>query len=345
MKILHLAHYYWPHVGGIEKHLSLLAEALAKKQYSTTVLTKQHLHTLPLQEKKGSVAIHRFEVQEHSKVATKMSTWQGILKYKELFSQADHIHVHDVFWWLLPLLPILLIQRKKITITFHGYEGAAVPKWNQRFWHQCAAFFTRANLCIGGFHKKYYGVSPTLLSFGAVEPLSQKKKDSIAKKAIFIGRLEADTGFLEYLRAIALLKDKGETWKLDVYGEGSQRTAAEDFIKKHKLEKQVSLHGFVAEADVFLPTYSVAFVSRYLAILEALSAEVPVVAQYNNSLKKDYLLLDAPFAAWISVVHTAEEIMMQMQKIQQPPAAAKRWADRQTWNAMAETYIQLWKRE
>lgn len=349
MKVVHLAHYYWPHVGGIEKHLSMLAAELAKKKFTTTVITKQYSPTVPLKEEKDSAQITRFAVQEHSKVATKLSTWFGILKHRELLLSADHIHVHDVFWWLLPLLPLLLILRKKITITFHGYEGATVPKWNQRFWHRCAAFFTQGNVCIGGFHTSYYGVTPTAVSFGAVKPIKPKHKARHStgrkKSAIFIGRLEEDNGFLSYLGAIKVLMDAGEIWYLDVYGDGSQKEVAEQFIMQHGLEKQVSFHGFASNAPTFLANYSVAFVSRYLAILEALSAEVPVIAQYNNQIKKDYLLLDSPFADWISVAQSAEEIALLMRHIQTPPADAKKWVDTQTWDKMAETYLELWNRD
>ena len=343
MKVVHLAQLYWPHVGGIEKHIELLASALKKKNCETVVVTKKYDVSLPSFERKGSTTIHRFDVSESSPFQHKLSVWKGIWNSRNVLFQADVIHVHDVFWWLLPLLPFLLLKNKKVFMTFHGYEGSEAPQWKQKFWHKSAEAWSNGNLCIGGFHTKYYGIQPTLVSFGAVESkIKQRAKSATKRTAIFIGRLQQDTGFLEYVETIKVLRDRGEVWQLDVYGEGSQLTQAQAFCEENALTKQAHFHGFVANADRFLPKYSVAFVSRYLALLEALSAGVPVVAQYTNNIKKDYLVLDSPFAEWISVARTPKQIADCVQEKRKGMSKAQKWADSQTWSKMADTYLTLW---
>ena len=52
-------------------------------------------------------------------------------------------------------------------MTFHGYEGFEAPNWKQIFWHKLAAWLTKGNICIGDFHKKWYGVKPDFVSYGA----------------------------------------------------------------------------------------------------------------------------------------------------------------------------------
>src|SRR3989344_1812208 len=90
------------------------------------------------------------------------------------------------------------------------------------------------------------------------------------RKAIFIGREGADTGSSAYRQ---LAKKLGI--KLDVFTN-------------------------TPHAARLIPKYDVAFVSRYLAILEAMAAGVPVLAHYNNVIKYDYLSM-APFAKFIKI--------------------------------------------
>lgn len=340
MKVVHLAHYYWPHVGGIEKHLALVADELAKKGVTTTVITKQFSPELPTTQSHNNVEILRIPVSESLGMLHKLSVWSAMWSARAKLIHADIIHVHDVFWWLLPIYPLLKLLNRKVYITFHGYEGSEVPTATQIFWHKLAEVLTDGNLCIGGFHQKYYTVTPTLTSFGAAEHQKQTAGSVKKNTALFIGRLEEDNGFFAYLQAIKLLKDEGKKWHLDVYGEGSQLKRAKEYVQKHNLS--VTFFGFVPEADTKLGKYSVAFVSRYLAIIEALLAQVPVVAQYNNAIKKDYLGL-SPFSKWIQVVSTPEEIASELQKKLTASQAGYAWAKKQTWEHMAETYVHLWK--
>ena len=145
---------------------------------------------------------------------------------------------------------------------------------------------------------------------------------------------------MEYLQAAKLLHQQGVKFSLDIMGDGPLAAQVTAYIKKHQLP--VTQHGFVANAAAKIGTYDVLFVSRYLAILEALSAKKPAIAHYNNEIKYDYLAL-APFAEWIHIIQTPEEIALSVQAAQSTiPPAAKKWVDLQTWSQMADTYEQLW---
>lgn len=131
------------------------------------------------------------------------------------------------------------------------------------------------------------------------------------RKAIFIGRDDPDTGLGEYRR---LAKSKRIT--VDIF----TRTP---------------------NASKYLPEYDIAFVSGYLTILEALAAGVPVLAHYNNMIKKDYLLM-APFAEFIDVFNNVNEVRLEYNwgKI----SKGKEWAKSQTWQKLADIYEKLWQR-
>lgn len=129
------------------------------------------------------------------------------------------------------------------------------------------------------------------------------------RKAIYIGRTTPDTGIGEYRK---LARNLGI--KLDIYTN-------------------------TPNAARFLPKYDVAFVSRYLAILESLAAGIPVLAHYNNAIKKDYLLM-APFAKFINVFSDAADVNLAF-TIKQVKDGQK-WARNQTWQKLADMYGKLW---
>lgn len=158
MNVLFLTRLYWPHVGGVEKHVERISEIL-KKKHEITIVCERHDPLLLDFEQRRGVKIYRISGSD------KWTIWKWWLVHLQLIKQADIVHVHDVFFWFLPFrLPYWF---KKVYVTFHGYEGA-VPTRKQVFWHRLAAKLTRGNICIGDFHRKWYGVKPDFVSYGAV---------------------------------------------------------------------------------------------------------------------------------------------------------------------------------
>ena len=79
----------------------------------------------------------------------------------------DIIHIHDVFFWYLPLR--LLYPRKKVFITFHGYETQFPPSRSAIWQRRLAAKLTSGNICVGDYIGKWYGIKPTLVTYGATD--------------------------------------------------------------------------------------------------------------------------------------------------------------------------------
>lgn len=339
-KVIFLSRLYAPHIGGVEKHIQKLSKELIKKEYDITVLTTSHGPNLPKEQVIEGVRVFRFE---HIDDVDKLATWRGIFQFRKLILSHDVIHIHDVFWWIIPLLPFFIFLNKKVFITFHGYEGNEEPSWRQKFWHRFAELFTNGNICIGGFHEKWYGVTPTKTSFGATESIQKPtdliKKDTGHVRIFYSGRLAEDTGILTYLEACKMLKESQIKFSLDVYGDGELRQKAELFSKQHALP--VKFLGFKKDFESKIIDYDIAFVSRYLAITETLANSVPVIAQYNNQIKKDYLAL-SPFNKWITITDNPDKIAEAVSKIKPLSSQASTWARQQTWERMAQVYIDLW---
>ena len=348
MKIVFLSRRYLPHLGGVEKHLEQLNRQLlmSPEEHRITVVTEQDSQTEPRSEIQQAIHIRRIELP-HQKT-DKLTIWRWLFWHRQLLFSTDIIHIHDVFFWILPLYPWLKLLNKKIFITFHGYEGPGNPSWRQRTWHQLAAALTNGNICIGGFHQKWYGVTPTITSFGGVEIARQKVKHRVNHKLIhilYLGRLSDDLGIMKYLAAIKVIAARHSV-RLDVYGDGPNRQAAQSFVSKHRLP--VTFCGYIPSKNIKWQTYDLAFVSGYLSILEAMIAGLPIIAQYHAPIKYDYLK-NTPFSNWIEITGSTEEIIASWQratspKFQHTVKQAQTWANKQTWQKLANQYLELWQK-
>lgn len=357
--VVQLAPLYAPHVGGVERHVERVSAQLIKQGWQVAVVTLWHDANLPLKEKINGVAVYRLPVglpvnrnSFFQKTTYKLRLWWEVSKHWKLLKNADVVQIHDVFWWLLPFLPIVLNSRR--FITFHGYESNQ-PGVMARNWHQLADRLSAGSLGIGGFHEKWYGVKPTLTAWGATDvvskSISNRPPSNKIKKAIFIGRLASDVGAVAYVRgwldwidSLQLSEHALSAYQLDLYGEGQQRIQIEKLSTTRQAGRTVHLHGDVPNAARLLPSYDVAFVSRYLAIIEALSLSLPVMAHYDSPIKHDYLTI-TPFHDWITMAGSTAEITTALQHHSISSSAttvAQNWARAQTWEQLAECYLKLW---
>lgn len=159
MNILFMTRLYWPHVGGVEKHVEKITEILSKK-HQITIVCEKHDSKLPDYEQKRGVAIYRIER------LGKWAIWKWWLSNLQLIKQADIIHIHDVFFWFLPFR--LPYWYKKVFMTFHGWEGIYPIPWKNKLQHQIAEKLSRGNICVGHYLIKWYGTKPDYVTYGAV---------------------------------------------------------------------------------------------------------------------------------------------------------------------------------
>ncbi len=341
--IVHLAPFYFPHLGGVEKHLLRVNRELRRRGYNITTITQQHLPDLPLKEKVEDNLVIRLKTfgEPHGswaqKTKYKLSIWQSVFKHLPLLRKADIIQVHDVFFWLLPLL--VFLPRKKLFMTFHGYEGGEkISSW-QRFWHRLADKLTQNNLCIGAFHQWWYGVQPGQISHGAVAARPTPPKKQSRHHLVFIGRLHPDTGIMAHLQALKILQNQNPKYRLDVYGAGPQMPAAVAYTKKHRLN--AVFYGFNHKTEELVAKYQIAFVSGYLSILEALVSQTLPICFYDNNLRKEYLD-SAPFSQWIIKANSPQQIAQNVFSHRSLNQKAVSWAKKQSWAKLANSYERLW---
>ena len=357
MKIVFLARRFYPEIGGVEKHVLEIGKRLVKKGHKVTVIAELEKNTnspsyhstsesATLTGKVEGVEIFRINPGKNDWFK-KFRVWQQLWRLRKLIVTADIIHCHDVFFWYLPFR--FLYQAKKVYTTFHGYEGNKIPKTKAILMHKLAEKLSKGNICVGEVLVKWYGTKPTFVTYGAVDRnlIEQGSKSLESNKdIIFIGRLEEETGILEYLKALKILKDRNINLHLDIFGDGSLKNSAKEYSVKNKLN--ANFKGFIPNVTDYIKDYKYIFVSRYLGILEAMVLQKPVFAVYNNEIKKDYLEM-APFAKFISISQNGEEISKAVQtyikKGDLGIAKAYLWVKTETWEKMVNLYLKLWSIE
>lgn len=339
MKIIFFARLFYPHVGGVEKHVLELGKELIKDGHEITVITENY-QSLPLSANIAGINIIRINVGEENWFK-KIKVWQELFKHLQIIRSADIIHCHDIFFWYLPFR--FIFPFKKIYTTFHGYEGNKTPNRRAIIMHKIAEKLSNGNICIGNFYKKWYGTNASLVSFGAVDEQLIKqgaKQNNPTKEAMFLGRLEEETGIMEYLKSIRETKIK-----LDVFGEGSLKKQAKEYVKQNKLN--VTFKGFIANATDYIKDYKYIFTSRYLGIIEAMSLKKPIFTVYNNPIKKDYLEM-TPFSSYIAIAKDGDEITKEFNNYIKGKSKINivkeyDWVKTQTWQNMTATYLKLWQ--
>jgi len=342
MKILMFSPLFYPHIGGVEKHVMLLSEELIKYGHEISIITLKYEQNLPEFEIRNQIKIYRI-------TRNQSFNWFSILKYKFLLKNADIIHLHDFSTFIYWYLPFRFIYPfKKVYITFHGYEGIIpIPKTIllMRF---ISEYLTNGNICVGEFITKWYKTNADIILYGGVdEELTNIVKNNKRPSAVFIGRLEKDTGIITYINAMKILKQNyGINIEVDVCGDGSLK----DYIQKYVIENHlnINLHGFVEDPGSYIIKNDFAFVSGYLSILEAMINKKLVFSIYENDLKKDYLIL-FPSANNINISSSPNELADQiayyyknMEKAKSKIKNAYSFAKYQTWEKVANSYMELW---
>lgn len=365
MKIIHLAQRYWPHGGGVEYHLQELNKQLLGDGHTVSVITEQHDVNLPLSELHDGVTILRIpQVKTLFKVSNpltdflqrswqKLHRWWFMFRLIPFFKQADIVQVHDVFWWIVPMWWLI---PSKVYMTFHGYERELGPTLKQQRWHQLAAALTDGSIGVGGFHEEWYGVKPSVITFGAADfkqltPESDHvypNHEGIVQ-VVFIGRLEELTGAQELVMAVAALPEAlRSTLRVSIYGDGLLRQELASIVEHQHLP--ITLHGYQPDARQYLRSADIICVSQYLALLEGLASERPILS-FAGSDFKEAVLRSTPYQADITITRSIQELATHLQNhlTDQPLTSTSQqtlqWVREQTWQTMTQTYYALWNEQ
>lgn len=306
MNILFITRLYYPHIGGVEKHVYEVAKRLRLKGENVTIFTEKYDPKLKNVENINGVKVVRF-FYPHIKFFGLLSIWLQIFKQRKIILNVDVVHIHDVFIWYLPFR--FLFPNKKVITTFHGWEGVyPIPKLNIYF-KKIASRFSYKTIAVGKYLEKYYKIKSDKIIFGGVKTSHHSNVVKSKNSIVFVGRLDKDTGlpmFLDYL--------KMNKTQLNINFCGDGELASE-------CKKYGRVHGF-CDPEAFLKKAEYCVPGGYLAALEALSYGCKLKLYWNNKVKEDYWKM-SPF------------YKLKGKKLIE-------WAKSQTWEKLANEYIDLY---
>lgn len=244
MNILFVSRYCYPHIGGVEKHTECIAYNLKRIGYKVKTISEEDI-------KKPNI-----------KIIGLLYIWFWLFKNKNYIKNADIIHIHDVFVWYLPFK--FLYPRKKVFITFHGWEGKyPIPFWNILN-KKIANYLCSGSISIGKYINKYYKIKSDYVTYGSInQNLKIKSKNynsKVKNSLIWLGRTDEDTGINEF-----------RAW-----------------LKKQKTKYKVTYVSYVKNPQKYLKKAEYCVPVGYLSYLEAKVYGCKIKTFYGNKLKKDY---------------------------------------------------------
>jgi N-acetylglucosaminyldiphosphoundecaprenol N-acetyl-beta-D-mannosaminyltransferase len=106
-----------------------------------------------------------------------------------------------------------------------------------------------------------------------------------SKNIISVGRLSPEKGFLDLIDVFKLVNEKFPDWKLNIAGDGEQKTILQNKIRELNLENNVKLLGFLNKQDLEKLYYnsSIYVMTSYtesfgLVLIEANSYGIPTIS-------------------------------------------------------------------
>ncbi|MHA1636974.1 MAG: glycosyltransferase family 4 protein [Candidatus Thorarchaeota archaeon] len=341
--VLMVAPRYRPAIGGVEKHIEKLVERIEKKGMQVTILTKSHQRDLKIQEIVGTTRILRIPFGWDR---NPFLVYFWMVYNRQQFMKFNIVHCHDpmpLLQWYLPLR--ILYRNRPLYATYHGYERDPVPIVF-KILRKVANIFVKASMCIGHFIPKIYNMTCNHVTIGAVE--RTKEYQTERNGIVYIGRIEEDTGILQFIEALAILKKEyGKSSKFIVIGSGSQSASVEELARKHGVD--IHLEGISDDPLPLMAKCEICLAAGYLGILEAMSLGLPVIGFARSPLRSEYLKAIIKEGGPISIQTSPEGIAKAIASTLQNPVLAhdiatkgREFAAKFTWDRLVRSYIQLW---
>ncbi len=351
MTIIFFTRRFYPSIGGVEKHILEISKILIKEKFEIRIVTENINNKLKTYEEFEGIKIYRMPFFKENKLK-KIKIWFWFFKNVHLIKNANILHVHDVFYWYLPFR--FLFLRKKVFITFHGYETIFPPRKGAILIRRISKFLSNGSINIGSYIDKWYKTPANFTFYGGVNKddlkdlysrfrgndMGSGNDNNWNKKVwniVFVGRIEKDNGIKIYADILKELKSKKVKFNFTAVGDG---------ILSNDFKKYGKVVGFQKNINIFLKNADLVFSSSYLSMLEAFSFKKNVISVWENDLKKDYLYL-TPFKDFIISGDEGKEIVNKLVSLSDKERenminGAFDFAKKNTWEDVVKIYKKLW---
>jgi len=353
MRILHLAKYYWPRSGGMERVVQGLAEGAASLGHQVQVVAVETIG------RAGTTGRQRSSVTRAFSLAA-LGTQEIAPGYiAAAWKRADIIHVHHPHP-LADVACLLRAGRTPVVVTQHADSRRSIYLPATRLVLRRAAAVvvpSRAHLALSTELAGHEG-KVEVIPFG----IDQRRWEVVPPpppgappRAIFIGRLVSYKGLDVLLKALERVPDL----RLDIVGSGpegprlrtlAQALAVTDRVRWYGEYPDEDLPRRMADAD-FLVLPSVTVEEMFgLVVLEAMAAGRPVLTTAVPSAVREVNVpgvtgLEVPLRDVAALAQALETLCRDPERRRRMgEAGQRRVAERFTQAAMAEKHVGLYER-
>lgn len=256
MRIVHVTPGYWPELGGVERHVQDVSEALARLGHHVVVVATTPDARLPRHELVGGVEVRRLPAigPQHYRLPL------GLMRYLAR-QRFDVVHAHN--YHALPMLCAALSAGARCVISpyYHGRAHSRAADALHRLYRPLGRLALRraagivclsageANLVARNLMvaRERIAVIPSIcvLPAGATGP--RVPPVGAERVILSVGRLER---YKRVDRAIAALEYLPDNYRLVIAGEGAERPRLEQLVAARGLAGRVQLLGRVSDTEL-----------------------------------------------------------------------------------------------
>ena len=353
MRILHLAKYYWPRSGGMERVVQTLAEGATNLGHQVEVVAVESLGRAadPARQRSLVTRAFSFAALGSQEIAP------GYIA--AAWKRADIIHVHHPHP-LADLACLLRAGNTPVVVTQHADSRRSIYRPLTRMVIKRARAVvvpSRAHLALSteltGYENKV-----EVIPFGIDQTRWQNvppPPPGAPPRAIFIGRLVAYKGLDILLRALEQVPEL----RLDIVGSGPEGPRLRTLAQALAITDRVRWYGEYPDDDLprrmvdadFLVLPSVTVEEMFgLVLLEAMAAGRPVITTALPSAVREVNVpnvtgLEVPLRDIRALARALETLSRDgARRRAMGEAGRKRVAEKFTQTAMAEKHIELYQR-
>jgi glycosyltransferase involved in cell wall biosynthesis len=256
MRILHVTPGYEPELGGVERHVQDVSEALVRLGHDVIVVTFTKDAQLPRHEVIAGVEVRRLPAIGPRDYRLPL----GLARYLRR-QHCDIVHAHN--YHALPMLIAALTCGARCVVSpyYHGRAHSRTADVLHRLYQPLgrAALRQAAGIvCLSageadlvarglGLERAAIDIIPSILALPADATEPRPQPSGAERLILSVGRLEA---YKRVDRAVAALAHLPEDYQLAIVGDGAERSRIEQLVVARGLVGRVRLLGRVSDAEL-----------------------------------------------------------------------------------------------
>ncbi len=291
MKILQVAPYFSPFIGGQEKYIHNLSKYLVKNGHEVDLITSNYPLTTEY-EKIDGINIRRTKVLMKP---LRNPISYGFLKINKIVDNYDIVHIHNEYSF--PSMTTTYFKNKKnfpLILTNHitqlNFENHLKNSFGNIYnktvgkaiRNRCDAIIT-----LSKSHKELQiSISPKIADKIKIIPNAidlehlkeldnaiDKNYENGSFKLLYVGQLLKRKGIQWLIKAVSILKENGNKIKLDIVGDGEDKNYFKKMVTDLKMEDIIEFKGNIHDEYELVSLYK----NSDVLVLPSLSEGLPTV--------------------------------------------------------------------